>query len=241
MPNEDLIYFGDTARVPYGAKSSTTVIRYAREITQFLLDQNVKSIVVACNTVSSHAMEAIKQMTTMPVFGVIDPAVRSLIQRNPQNKKSGLIATKSTIASQSYNNTLNKSGGIALLSKACPLLVPLVEEGYANTPAAEMIIRDYMDPLIAEGIEFLVLGCTHYPLIAPVLKALYPKLTLIDSAEETALDIATALRQLKLLNQRSTSGKISLYVSDMTESVKALKDLFFPNAIEKFEVHQLGD
>jgi len=228
--------------VPYGSKSSTTVIRYAREITQFLLDQDVKSIVVACNTVSSHAMKDIAQMTTMPVFGVIDPAVRSLIQRNPQRRKSGLIATKSTIGSQAYDAALTqKEGGISLVSKACPLLVPLVEEGYANNPATEMIIRDYIDPLVAEGIEFLVLGCTHYPLIAPVLKKIYPELSLIDSAEETALDIAQTLAQSNLLNPQTTTGKISLYVSDMTESVKSLKNVFFSNAIEKFEVHQLGD
>jgi glutamate racemase len=139
LPNENLVYFGDTARVPYGNKSSTTIIRYSREITKFLLRQNVKAIVVACNTASSYALEAIRELTEIPVLGVIDPAVRSLITRAPQSAVAGLIATKGTISSASYEASLGRNGGNQkLVAQPCPLLVPLIEEGYASSKAADL-------------------------------------------------------------------------------------------------------
>jgi len=241
LPQESLVYFGDTARVPYGNKSSTTIIRYSREITKFLLKQNVKAIVVACNTASSYALEAIRELTDIPVLGVIDPAVRSLIARAPKDAVAGLIATKGTIASASYDASMSRNNGTQkLVAQPCPLLVPLIEEGYANSAAADLILRDYLDPLAASGVEYLLLGCTHYPLIAESIRRLYPRFQLIDSAAETA----TTLRQLlaeRALEAQNARPSVELYVSDMTESMRNLKELFFAGKVDRFETAQITE
>ncbi len=241
LPHENLVYFGDTARVPYGNKSSETIIRYSREITQFLLSHNIKAIVVACNTASSFALDAIREMTAIPVLGVIEPAIRSLTQKAKSQSVAGLIATRGTIQSGAYEKTLNlKRGTQKLVSQACPLLVPLIEEGYADSAAAEIILKDYLDPLSVSGAEYLILGCTHYPLIAPAIKRLYPQFTLIDSAEETALELARLLEERQILREKVES-RIELFVSDMTKSMQNLKDLFFAGRVDRFEVARLTD
>lgn len=235
LPHENLIYYGDTARVPYGNKSSATIIRYSREIAAFLLARNVKAIVVACNTASSYALEALAQMTDIPILGVIDPAVKSLAQNAPAKSTAGLIATKSTIASQAYDRSLHKfHGSQFLVAKACPLLVPLIEEGYAESAAAELILRDYLDPLKEKGVSHLILGCTHYPLIARKIHALYPGFTLIDSAAETAAGLKALLAE-KGIENATGAGRVELYVSDMTESMQNLKNLFFADKVDRFE------
>ena len=241
LPAENLVYFGDTARVPYGNKSATTIVRYSREIVRFLLSRDVKAIVVACNTASSYALDAIREMTDIPVLGVIDPAVRSLAQHAKAGSTAGLIATKGTIASQSYNASLvRQHGEVNLVSKACPLLVPLIEEGYAESPAADLILRDYLGPLAEQGAEYLILGCTHYPLIARAITRLYPQFKLIDSAEETAAELRGVLAQQNIL-QTEASGRVELYVSDMTESMRSLQQLFFQSKVDKFEIAQVGE
>ncbi len=241
LPQENLVYFGDTARVPYGNKSATTIIRYSREIVRFLLSRDVKAIVVACNTASSYALEAIREMTDIPVLGVIDPAVRSLVQRAPEGSVAGLIATKSTIASHAYDASVERhQGRQKLISQACPLLVPLIEEGYADSQAAELILRDYLEPLAGQGTEYLILGCTHYPLIAGAIKKLYPQFHLIDSAAETARELKQLLSERELLRSASAT-RIELYVSDMTESMQKLRELFFSGRVDRFEVAQLAE
>lgn len=241
LPHENLIYFGDTARVPYGNKSSTTIIRYSREIVRFLLSRDVKAIVVACNTASSYALEAIREMTDIPVLGVIDPAVRSLTQKSAADSVAGLIATKGTIASLSYEAALKRlSGKQRLLTRACPLLVPLIEEGYAESAAADLILRDYLGPLAEQGADYLILGCTHYPLIAKAIKRLYPQFKLIDSAEETATELLTVLAQQNILRTEG-GGRVELYVSDMTDSMRSLQQLFFESKVDKFEVAQVSE
>lgn len=241
LPAENLVYFGDTARVPYGNKSATTIIRYSREIVRFLLSRDVKAIVVACNTASSYALEAIREMTDIPVLGVIDPAVRSLAQHAKAGSTAGLIATKGTIASQSYNSSLAREHGeLKLISKACPLLVPLIEEGYAESPAADLILRDYLAPLAEQGAEYLILGCTHYPLIARAINRLYPQFKLIDSAEETAAELKAVLAEKNIL-RTETGGRVELYVSDMTDSMRSMQQLFFQSKVDKFETAQVGD
>lgn len=235
LPHENLIYYGDTARVPYGNKSSATIIRYSREIAHFLISRDVKAIVVACNTASSYALEALREMTDIPVIGVIDPAVRSLAQNAPEKSTAGLIATKSTIASQAYDRSLAKfHGSQFLVAKACPLLVPLIEEGYAESAAAELILKDYLEPLKEKGVSHLILGCTHYPLIARKIKALYPEFILIDSAAETAAGLKALLAEKGIQNGAGT-GRVELYVSDMTESMLQLKDIFFAGKVDRFE------
>lgn len=241
LPGENLIYFGDTARVPYGNKSSATIIRYSREIVRFLLARDVKAIVVACNTASSYALDAIRDMTDIPVLGVIDPAVRSLTHKAKAGSVAGLIATKGTISSGAYEKALKGNhGSQQLISKACPLLVPLIEEGYAESKAAELILRDYLEPLAAAGTEYLLLGCTHYPLIAITILRLYPQFKLIDSAEETAIELRTLLSDRGLMRD-AQAASVELFVSDMTDSMRALQQLFFQSNVDKFEVAQVGD
>ncbi|MBN8221597.1 MAG: glutamate racemase [Spirochaetes bacterium] len=241
LPSENLIYFGDTARVPYGNKSAATIIRYSREIAEFLIARDVKAIVVACNTASSYALDALRGMTDIPVLGVIDPAVRSLTQKAPRKSTAGLIATKSTIASHAYDAALERHRGDQfLVSRACPLLVPLIEEGYAESQAADLILRDYLGPMVERGVEYLLLGCTHYPLIAQAILRLYPHLKLIDSAEETAAELKNLLADRGALRS-GTKGSVELYVSDMTESMRALKELFFEGAVDRFEIAHIGE
>jgi glutamate racemase len=241
LPAENLVYFGDTARVPYGNKSSATIIRYSREIAEFLIARDVKAIVVACNTASSYALDALRTMTRIPVLGVIDPAVRSLTQKAGKKSTAGLIATKSTIASRAYDAALARyHGDQFLVSQACPLLVPVIEEGYAESPVADLILRDYLGPMVERGVEYLLLGCTHYPLIAQAILKLYPQLKLIDSAEETAAELQSLLADRGLL-QAENAGRVDLYVSDMTESMQNLRELFFGASVDKFEMAQIGD
>jgi glutamate racemase len=241
LPNENLIYFGDTARVPYGNKSAATIIRYAREVVRFLLAREVKALVVACNTASSYALDAIREMTDIPLLGVIDPAVRSLIQRAPARSVAGLIATRATIASHAYDKALEKyHGQQKLISQACPLLVPLIEEGYAESQAAELILRDYLQPLAEQGAEYLILGCTHYPLIAGTIKKLYPQFHLIDSAAQTACELKQLLASLDLMRSEAAK-RIEVFVSDMTESMQKLRELFFAGRVDRFEIAQLTE
>lgn len=241
LPGENLIYFGDTARLPYGNKSSTTIVRYSREVAEFLIARDVKAIVVACNTASSYALDALRTMTDIPVLGVIDPAVRSLTQKAERKSTAGLIATKSTIASRAYDAALERHHGDQfLVSKACPLLVPIIEEGYAESAAAELILKDYLAPMVERGVEHLLLGCTHYPLIAAAILRLYPHLKLIDSAEETASELKQLLTQHNTL-RAGNKGSVDLYVSDMTESMRAMKDLFFEASVDRFETAQIGE
>ncbi len=241
LPEENLIYFGDTARLPYGNKSATTIIRYSREIAEFLIARDVKAIVVACNTASSYALDALREMTDIPVLGVIDPAVRSLTQKAKHKSTAGLIATKSTIASRAYDAALERHHGDQfLVSKACPLLVPIIEEGYADSAAADLILRDYLGPMVERGVEYLLLGCTHYPLIARAILKLYPHLKLIDSAEETAAELKTLLVEHNALRSGG-KGTVDLYVSDMTDSMRSLRDLFFEASVDRFETAQIGE
>jgi len=241
LPAENLIYFGDTARVPYGNKSSKTIIRYSREIAEFLIARDVKAIVVACNTASSYALDALRSMTDIPVLGVIDPAVRSLTQKAQRKSTAGLIATKSTIASRAYEAALERHHGDQfLVSQACPLLVPLIEEGYANSAAADLILKDYLQPMVDRGVEYLLLGCTHYPLIAQAILRLYPHLKLIDSAEETAAELRNLLAERGAMRS-GTNGSVDLYVSDMTDSMRALRDLFFAANVDRFETAEVGE
>ncbi|MCS6972596.1 MAG: glutamate racemase [Leptospiraceae bacterium] len=241
LPQENLIYFGDTARVPYGNKSAATVIRYSKEIVQFLLARNVKAIVVACNTASSYALETIKQMTDVPVIGVIDPALRALVRTASPQAIAGLIATRGTIQSGAYPAALQRLGGKQkLVTQPCPLLVPLIEEGYTEGLVCELIVRDYLEPLVRQGVGYLILGCTHYPLLAPLIRRLYPQFHLIDSAEETAHELAAVLANASL-NRKEGTARIELYVSDMTESVRMLKDRFFAGKVDIFTEAQLAE
>lgn len=194
LPNESTVYLGDTARVPYGPKSPTTVRRYAREILEWLLEQRVKAVVVACNTATAHALDDLREHSPVPVIGVIEPGARAAIAATG-GRGVGVIGTAGTIASGAYRRALLAlRPGLHVAEQACPLFVPLVEEGWFDRPATRLVAEEYLAPLAHGGIDTLVLGCTHYPLLAPLLAdVMGPAVTLIDSAQETAHELARVL------------------------------------------------
>ena len=218
LPHEDLIYLGDTARVPYGTKSPATVVRYACEDTQFLVDQQVKAVVVACNTASAWALPTLERRFPLPLFGVIVPGARAALART-RNRRIGVIATPATIRSQAYTRALlARDDSLELVARDCPLLVPLVEEGWTSGPVTAAVLREYLAPLLAREIDTLVLGCTHYPLLKEAIADVAgPAVALVDSAETCAEYVADGLRQLGLLTtDRHRPGRIQPFVTDDT-------------------------
>jgi glutamate racemase len=194
LPAESLIYFGDTARVPYGPKSPDTVLRYSREIARFLLDEGVKAIVIACNTATAHALAALREELPVPVIGVVEPGARAAVAASPSGR-IGIIGTAGTVKSGAYERAIRGIEPDAIVSaRACPLFVPLVEEGWIDHAATREIAREYLGTFTAGGVDTLVLGCTHYPLLKRVIAGVVgPSVRLIDSAAETAAETARVL------------------------------------------------
>ncbi|WP_411281155.1 glutamate racemase [Gemmatimonas sp.] len=194
LPTESLLYFGDTARVPYGPKSPDTVRRYALQIGQWLVQEGVKCIVVACNTATAHALEALQSSLSVPVIGVVEPGARAAVRASPVGP-IGVIGTTGTIGSGAYVRAIQQQAPTArVLSAPCPLFVPLVEEGWVDHPATRLIAHDYLSPMREAQVDTLVLGCTHYPLLSSVIAAeMGPGVRLIDSAEETAAEVERIL------------------------------------------------
>src|SRR3954468_5258397 len=194
LPHESIVYFGDTARVPYGPKSPDTVRRYSREIASFLRDQGVKNIVIACNTATAHALNVLRDEMDMPVIGVVEPGARAAVAATKQGH-IGVIGTVGTIKSGAYERAIRALDPDGMsTARACPRFGPLVEEGWTDHDATRLVAREYLEPLIAAEIDTLVLGCTHYPLLKPLLReVLGSSVRLIDSAEETAAETARTL------------------------------------------------
>jgi len=226
LPHENIIYVGDTARVPYGTKSAETIMRYSRQIAFFLLRKKVKAIIVACNTASAVALKSLRNLN-IPVVGVILPGARAAVQGS-KTLRIGVIGTQATMGSHAYRRAILKEAPRGKVwEEACPLLVPLVEEGWMNHPTTMSIAREYLRPLLKKKIDTLVLGCTHYPLLKGVLgKVLGPGVRQIDSAEATADDVYGMLRQFNLLNDGDRKGKISLFVTDRPRSFSRLASQF---------------
>ncbi len=243
LPNESLIYVGDTARVPYGPKSPDTVRRYAQEIAQWLVAEGVKAIVVACNTATAHALDHLRARLYIPVIGVIEPGARAAVdanRRRPNRGPIGVIGTAGTIASGAYERAISGLDALAVVRvAACPLLVPLVEEGWVDHDATRLIVRDYLSPLRADGISTLVLGCTHYPLLAPALAhELGPAVDLIDSADETARETGLLLARAQVLRGPHTvpvSGSVRFVASDDPVRFLALGRRFFGDEMSHVE------
>jgi glutamate racemase len=194
LPAERVLYVGDTARVPYGPKSPETVVRYSRQIAAWLLEQRVKAIVIACNTATAHALETLQRECPVPVIGVVQPGARAAVNAT-SNGRIGVIGTAGTISSGAYRRAIAAlSPEAAVTGVACPLFVPLVEEGWLDHPATRLIADTYLAPLRQEHVDTLVLGCTHYPLLAPVIAAVIGRnVTLVDSAAETAIALRAEL------------------------------------------------
>lgn len=200
LPHESVLYFGDTARVPYGPKSPETVLRYSREATAFLLSRGVKMIVVACNTATAHAHEALAAELPVPVIGVVEPGARTAA-RTSQTGRIGVIGTAGTIGSGAYDYAVRRLVEDArVYAQPCPLFVPLVEEGWIDHPSTRLVAQEYLRPLHDVDIDVLILGCTHYPLLAHVLRdVLGDSVKLVDSAHETALEVHRVLDEQDLL------------------------------------------
>ncbi|HET9682822.1 MAG TPA: glutamate racemase [Gemmatimonadaceae bacterium] len=240
LPNESIVYFGDTARVPYGPKSPETVRRYSREIAAYLLEQGVKAIVVACNTATAHALPALRAELDVPVLGVVEPGARAAV-RATRSGHIGVIATEGTIRSGAYERAIHEAAPSAdVTAVACPLFVPLVEEGWTDHDATRLVAQEYLGPLSRKGVDTLVLGCTHYPLLKPLIgDVVGPAVRLIDSAEETAADTERMLCEHDL---RSPSGeaRYRFIASDDPQQFLRLGQRFFGDTIESVEIRSLG-
>jgi len=241
LPAESTVYFGDTARVPYGPKSPETVRRYSLEILHFLLEQKVKLVVIACNTSTAHALEALQAESPVPVIGVIQPGARAALAASPGGR-IGVIGTAGTITSDAYGRAIRLLRPEADVRQlACPLFVPLVEEGWFDHPATELVAREYLAPLRAGNVDSLVLGCTHYPLLKPLLgRVMGPGVRLIDSAEETARAVAEQLKQDGLEARAGGQATHRFVVSDDEVRFRNVGSRFIGERLTAAEVVALG-
>ncbi len=240
MPFEDVVYLGDTARVPYGIRSKETVTRYAIENTEFLLSIGIKMIIIACNTVSAVAIEEVSSRVDIPVVGVIKPGALAAL-RVTRNHRIGVIGTETTINSSTYQRELKKlDPDIEVFVKACPLFVPLVEEGLTGGEIAELVVRYYLDEMKDNGIDTLVLGCTHYPLLKAVIRDVVgPEVVLIDSAVETAEAARDILKEIDLLRQTNPSPSRRFFVTDSPERFRSVGERFLGQSLDMVEKVQI--
>jgi glutamate racemase len=240
LPAESLVYFGDTARVPYGPKSPDTVRRYSREISAFLIEQGVKAIVVACNTATAHALPVLREELEIPVIGVVEPGARAAV-RATKTGHVGVIGTAGTIRSQAYVRAIHdENSDVRVTALACPLFVPLVEEGWTNHEVTRLVAEQYLAPFVEDPIDTLVLGCTHYPLLKPVIGEIVGRsVRLIDSAEETAAD-ARRMLAANDLTAEGGEGAYRFIASDDPQQFLTLGRRFLGSAIERVEVRTFG-
>ena len=241
LPHESIVYVGDTARVPYGPKSPDTVRRYSREIASFLLEEGVKAVVIACNTATAHALDTLRGELPVPVIGVVEPGSRAAVAAS-RTGRIGVIGTAGTIRSCAYECAIRAmSPDARTVARACPLFVPLVEEGWTDHEAARLVAREYLEPMLAEDIDTLVLGCTHYPLLKPLLaEILGPSVRLIDSAEQTALEVRAMLEQRGLLAGDHAVPVYRFHASDDPAQMLRLGQRFLGGAVEHVHAIALG-
>ncbi len=236
FPNENIVYFGDTARVPYGTKSNSTVIEYAIQDTRFLINKNVKLIIVACNTASSVALQQLKTNFNIPVIGMINPGAKLALKKT-KNKRIGVIGTNATINNKAYSNELKKlDNSLSVFEKACPLFVPLAEEGWLNHKATKLIAEEYLSELIEKEIDTLILGCTHYPLLAEIIQEVVGNnVTLIDSGYAASLEVENYLEGRGIRNDSNQYGTHHYYVSDLPNRFKPMAERFLGNTVNRIE------
>jgi glutamate racemase len=235
LPNEDIVYFGDTARVPYGSKSKDNIIRYSRQIIHFLQTKGVKAIVIACNTASALALETVKDEFDIPIIGVVEPGARAALAVT-ETKKIGVIGTEATVRSAMYEKIIQGTRpDVSVLAKACPLFVPLVEEGFKKHHVTDEIIDYYLASLKESDIDALILGCTHYPLLRSKIRDYVgEKITLVNPAYETAMDLKVILQENDMENPdvEGDHGSYSFYVSDAADKFKQFANSILPYDIE---------
>ncbi len=239
LPNEKIVYFGDTARVPYGSKSKNTIIKYSKQIIRFLKTKGVKAIVVACNTASAMALEEIQPETDIPIIGVIKPGAKTAVEKT-KNKRIGIIGTEATISSNIYKDIIcEKDSSVTVVGKPCPLFVPLVEEGWIKDPVTREVAKRYLDYFRQENIDTLVLGCTHYPLLRNTIgEIMGESVTLVNPAYETAVSLRALLMEKNLAagNEHRYEGNMyDFYVSDTADKFKHFANSILPFHIEDIE------
>ena len=231
LPNEKIVYFGDTARVPYGSKSKETVLRYSRQIVRFLRTQDVKAIVIACNTASAMALEEIQKEIDIPIIGVIKPGAK-VAAETTKNNRVGVIGTSATVGTHIYRELIQEiNPEIEVIEKSWPLLCPLVEEGWLKDPITDMVLTRYLDELIQEDIDSLILGCTHYPLLRSTINRLVGDgINLVNPAYETALRLGELLRERGIANQGHEEEEFPyrFLVSDMAERFTQFASTILP-------------
>ena len=243
LPNESIVYFGDTGRVPYGSRSRDTIIKYSKNDVNFLLKNDVKVIVVACGTVSSVALSQIKQISPVPVIGVVEAAASAAISAT-KNGKIGIIGTSGTIKSGAYERFIkDKNQEIETYSKACPLFVPLVENGHFDTMVAELVTEEYLANIKERGVDTLILGCTHYPLLKnTIARFMGEGVTLIDAGAEVAKELRRLLENRDICTGSAGDNKYSYFVSDNVDGFETLGGIFLEQTIcgkvEKIDIEK---
>ena len=238
LPKENIIYFGDTARVPYGTKSRETIIRYSREIVDVLLKHKVKMVVVACNTASSLALDVLQKECPVPIVGVIEPGARKATL-STKSKKIGIIATQSTVRSGKYvRRIMDFEPKAKVSSQPCPLFVPLVEEGWFEHDITHRVAQEYLGPLKKKKIDALILGCTHYPLLKKIIaRVMGPQVILVDSAREVAMEVKNILSAKALLRSNNKAARHLYLVSDEPEMFKYRAVRFLGTNIKNVKKH----
>ncbi len=241
LPNESTIYLGDTARVPYGIRSPETVIRYSFENTKFLFSRDIKLLVVACNTASSVSLDAIRNSISIPVIGVIEPGAKAAVKAT-RNKKVGIIGTEATVKSNSYAKAIKAiNESLEVFSLSCPLFVPLVEEGWTEGDIVTLIAKEYLEGMKHKGIDTLVLGCTHYPLLKKVIAGVMEEgVRLIDSAVETSHEVKTILKGINLNREQKGMPLREFYVTDSPERFLKVGENFLGQKVEHIEKIEVG-
>lgn len=233
LPNESIIYFGDTARVPYGSKSNSTVIEYSLQNADFLYKKNIKLIVVACNTASSIALDELRKKFNVPVIGMIEPGAKAALNAT-KNGNIGIIGTESTVSNKAYSKTLlSLNPEVKVTEKACPLFVPLAEEGWTNHKATKLIAEEYLTELKVSGIDTLILGCTHYPILKNIIQEVVGEnVTLIDSGSAASSEVENYLNGRGIKNTSNDLGFHEYYVSDVPKKFKTIAERFLGKEIE---------
>ena len=236
LPAENIVYLGDTARVPYGSKSPETIRRFSDEDARYLLGKNVKAIIVACNTATAHALPFLQQQYRIPVIGVIEAGVEEVLA-DPLAQRIGIIATRGTIDSHAYQHALAlRRTGMMIVPQATPLLVPLVEENWLEHPATQQILATYLEPILAKHIDTLLLACTHYPLLVPTLqKMLGESVRIVDSATTCAEHVKKQLGQLEMLADPNQVGTLSIGLTDLSEQFEVLAKRFLHKTPPRIE------
>lgn len=233
LPNENIVYFGDTARVPYGSKSNSTVIEYTLQAARFLMNKNIKMLVVACNTASSVALDELRKKIDVPVIGVIEPGAKMAIDES-KTGRIGVIGTRATINNKAYSSQLKKlKRNVKVFEKACPLFVPLAEEGWLDHKATYMIAKEYLEEFKEHDIDTLILGCTHYPILQNAIrKVVGSKIKLINSGTPTAYIIKNYLEGRGIRSQSVQIGQYEFYVSDVPTKFKTIAERFLGRKVD---------